>query len=83
MGVTAPKQFEQVPLARGETTLTLIPINDDPTQLLLEPWCFQRDEVTVVFEGRILSEKASDEEMMRDRLANAFWVTLTAILHPR
>lgn len=83
MGVTAQKQFEQVPSATGETTLTLMPINDDPTQLWLEPWCFQRDEVTVVFEGRILSEKASNEEMMRDRLANAPWVTLTATLRPK
>jgi hypothetical protein len=83
MGVTAQKQFEQVPSATGETTLTLMPINGDPTQLWVEPWCFQRDEVTVVFEGRILSEKATDEKMMLGQLANAPWVTLTATLRPR
>jgi hypothetical protein len=83
MGVTGQQQFEQVPAAAGEITLTLMPINDDPTQLSVEPWCFQADEVTVVFEGRILTEKANDEQTMRDRLANAPWVTLTATLRPR
>jgi hypothetical protein len=83
MGVTGQQQFEQVPAAAGEITLTLMPINDDPTQLSVEPWCFQADEVTVVFEGRILTEKANDEQTMRDRLANAPWITLTATLRPR
>lgn len=83
IGVTEQKQFEQVPLATGETTLTLLPINDDPTQLHLEPWCFQSDEVTVVFEGRMLKEKANDEQTMRDQLAIAPWVTLTATFRSR
>jgi len=83
MGVTAQKQVEQVPSATGETTLTLMPINDDPTQLWVEPWCFQSDEVTVVFEGRVLTQKANDEQTMREQLAIAPWVTLTATLHPR
>lgn len=82
MGVTQQRQFEQVPSATGETTLTLLPIDDDPTQLWVEPWCFQSDEATVVFEGRIL-EKANDEQTMRDQLAIAPWVTLTATLRPR
>jgi hypothetical protein len=51
--------------------------------LWVEPWCFQSDEVTVVFEGRILREKANDEQTMREQLANAPWVTLTATLRPR
>lgn len=83
MGVTAQKQFEQVPSATGETTLTLMPINDDPTQLWVEPWCFQSDPVTVVFEGRILTQKANDEQTMHEQLAIAPWVTLTATLRPR
>ena len=83
MGVTAQKQVEQVPSATGETTLTLMPINDDPTQLWVEPWCFQCNEVTVVFEGRILTQKANDEQTMREQLANAPWVTFTATLRPR
>lgn len=80
MGVTEQRKFEQVPTATGETTLTLTPINHDPTQLSVEPWCFQPDEVAVVFEGRILKEKATDEQDMHDQLARALWVTLTVIL---
>ncbi|HAZ46405.1 MAG TPA: DUF3891 domain-containing protein [Cyanobacteria bacterium UBA11369] len=83
MGVTKQQQFEQVPSATGETTLTLMSINDDLTQLWLEPWCFQANEVTVVFEGRILKEKANNLQTMRDQLAKAPWVTLTATLRPR
>lgn len=82
MGVTGQQQFQQVPAATGETTVTLTPIADDPTQLSVEPWCFQTDEVTVVFEGRILKEKASDQQAMRNQLAAAPWVTLTATLRP-
>lgn len=83
MGVTQSRQFEQVPAATGETTLTLQPIAQDPTQLQVEPWCFRSDAVTVVFEGRILTQKASDEQTMRDYLANAPWVTLRATLHAK
>jgi hypothetical protein len=82
MGITGQRQVEQVPAATGETTLTLTPIADDPTQLSVKPWCFQGDEVTVVFEGRILKAKDTDEQAMRDRLATAPWVTLTATLRP-
>lgn len=83
MGVTEERQFGQVPTATGETTLTLMPIEDDPTQLTLEPWCFGANEVTVVFEGRLLEEKATDEPTLRDYLAHAPWVTLTATLRPQ
>lgn len=82
MGVTEPRQFEQVPIATGETTLTLLPTDNDPAQLSIEPWCFQSDEVTVLFEGRILNEQLTDEQTMRDRLDTATWITLTATLRP-
>lgn len=82
MGVTKQRHFEQVPTATGETTLTLMPIEGDPAQLSVEPWCFHPHEVTVVFEGRVLERKFTDELTMRDYLANAPWVTLTATLRP-
>ncbi|MBD2256075.1 DUF3891 family protein [Pseudanabaena sp. FACHB-2040] len=82
MGLTQQRQFEQVPTATGETTLTLMPIDHDLTRISVEPWCFQPREVTVVFEGRILEEKFTDELTMRDRLGQAPWVTLTATLYP-
>lgn len=82
MGVTGQRQVEHVPTATGETTLTLMPIANDPTQLSVDPWCFQTDEVTVVFEGRILREKATDEPTLQNQLATAPWVTVTTTLRP-
>lgn len=82
MGTTGQQRIEQVPTATGETTLTLMPINPDLTQITVEPWCFQPDEVIVVFEGRILQEPAPDEQVMRDRLAQAPWITLQVTLRP-
>lgn len=82
MGVTKEKQFEQVPSVIGEATLVLTPIQNDPTRLSLKPWCFQTEEVTVVFEGQILKEKFQDERVMRDRLTTAPWITLIATLYP-
>lgn len=83
MGITRPRQIESVPMAGGEATLTLMPIKADPTRLWLEPWCFHTDAVTVVFEGRILKEKAINEQTMREQLSVAPWVTLTATLCPK
>lgn len=78
MGVIEQRQFDQVPAATTEVSLTLRSINQDPTQLSIEPWCFQADQVTVVFEGRILNQRASNQQAMHDQLAEAAWVTLTA-----
>lgn len=83
MGVTTKRQVEHVPTATGETTLTLLPIDGDPMQISVDPWCFRSEEVTVVFEGRLLQEKATDEAIMRDRLTKAPWVTFKATLCPR
>lgn len=83
MGITQPRQFEHVPTPMGETMVTLTSIGGDPTRLSVEPWCFQTDEVTVVFEGRILKDKAHDEQTMREYLATAPWVTLTTTLCPK
>jgi hypothetical protein len=82
MGVTQPHSVAQVPTATGETTLTLTPIDNDPTRITIAPWCFQSNPVTVVFEGRILKQPFSDEPTMRDALAEAAWTTLTVTLYP-
>ncbi|HEY9881653.1 MAG TPA: DUF3891 family protein [Leptolyngbyaceae cyanobacterium] len=81
MGVTEERQFEQVPIADGETTLKLAPLQDS-SQLSVEPWCFQADQVTLIFEGRILKAPAQDQQAMRDQLTSAPWVTLMAQLSP-
>lgn len=82
MGITEPRQFEQVPTAAGETTVTLIPIANHSIQFAVAPWCFQTDKVEVVFEGRMLKEPAADEQTMRDQLSHAPWVTIQATLRP-
>ena len=82
MGVTEKRQFEQVPIATGDTILTLMPQNNDPTQLQVEPWCFRYTSVSLLFEGRVLRSPAPNESTMRQQLANAPWVTITTTLHP-
>lgn len=80
MGLHEPKQFEQVPTASGETALTLTPLDDNLVEV--SPWAFRCDRVTLVYEGRIITEKFTDETTMRDALTNAEWVTFTNILIP-
>lgn len=82
MGITEKRQFEQVPTATGNATVTLVPLHNDPTQLQVEPWCFRSNSVSLLFEGRILRSPSPDEPTMRHQLANAPWVTLTATLRP-
>lgn len=82
MGVTAPKEVDRVPAAEGELSLTLTPIDQDPTRLVVEPWCFQSEPVTVVFEGRVLEKRSTDECLMQAQLAAAPWVTITTTLYP-
>ncbi len=68
MGLTQERQVEQVPTATGKTTLTLVPNNNNSTQVKVEPWCFQSSDLALVFEGRILRETAKDEQTMRHQL---------------
>lgn len=82
MGLTEQRQIEMVPTATGETTLTLMPIAPDLTRISVEPWCFQPEEVTVVFEGRVLKQPSPNAATLHHALANAPWITLTATLCP-
>ncbi|WP_250124715.1 DUF3891 family protein [Chroococcidiopsis sp. CCMEE 29] len=81
-GVRNQQQLNQVPTAFGETTLTLTPLDDDATQIKVDPWPFQQGEVKLVYEGRMLREKFTDETAMRAALVNANWRTITTILSP-
>lgn len=81
-GLRSEQQFNRVPTASGETTLTLTPVDDDSMQVKVAPWPFQQSEVTVVYEGRLLPEKFTDEAAMRAALVSADWVTITTILKP-
>lgn len=82
MGVHEQKQVEKVPTAIGETDLTLMPINADPTRITVTPWAFQSDSVTLVFEGRVLKQSFANQETMREALRTANWVTITTTLTP-
>jgi hypothetical protein len=77
-----PQSWEQVPTATSPTTLTLTSLDDDPTTLGLTPWPFRCQQVSLVYEGRYLTETFSDEAMMRQALKHAAWVTLLTVLLP-
>jgi hypothetical protein len=74
--------LQNVPTATDATTLTLTARNGDPTQLIVSPWPFCHEQVTLVYEGRYLNETFSSEETMRDALRRAPWVTLKTTLVP-
>jgi len=76
------RSVQQVPTATHVTTLTLTASYVDPMQLIVVPWPFRRERVTLVYEGRFLAETFSSEAMMREALKSAPWVTLQTTLLP-
>lgn len=76
------RSFPQVPTATSATTLTLSAHDADPTKLIITPWPFRHEQVTLVYEGRHLTETFSDEETMRDALKYVRWVTIKTTLLP-
>ena len=81
-GRKPPQSWQQVPTAMGSTTLTLTARDDDPTKLMVTPWPFHRQQVTLVYERRYLTGTFSNETMMREALKRAPWVTLQTVLFP-
>lgn len=81
LGFGQQYEVDRVPDKIGETKLTLTSA-DDPTQIIIDPWPFSRESVTLVFQGQRLPEKFSDEEMMRGAISRAPWVTINTSLHP-
>lgn len=76
------QSVQQVPTATSATTLTLTVHDSDPTHLIVTPWPFRREQVTLVYEGRYLAETFSNEAVMREALKRAPWVTLQTTLFP-
>ena len=76
------RSVQQVPAATSATTLTLTTRDADPTQLIVTPWPFRREQISLVYEGRFLSETFSDEAVTREALKRAPWVTLQTTLLP-
>ncbi len=82
MRLLKERLVEKVPTANGETTLKLTPLNGDPTRVSVSPWPFAKETVTLVCEGRYLSETFADEETMRNAIAIAPWATIKTSLSP-
>jgi len=80
MGLREERQFHQAPIGSGEMALTLTPIENDIIKV--NPWVFEQNEVTLVYEGRLLQEKFVDETAMRNALENATWVSIVNRLIP-
>jgi hypothetical protein len=76
------RSVPQVPTATSATPLTLRVHDGDPTHLMVTPWPFRRKHVTLVYEGRHLAETFPNEEVMREALKHAPWVTLKTTLLP-
>ncbi|HEY9846360.1 MAG TPA: DUF3891 family protein, partial [Candidatus Caenarcaniphilales bacterium] len=81
-GLRSQQPLNQVPTAAGETTLTLTPVAQDPLQVTVAPWPFQTHEVTLICEGQLLRQTATDEAALQAALECAPWVTLRTILRP-
>jgi Protein of unknown function (DUF3891) len=82
-GLHEPREYGNVPAADGSLTLTLAPIDGDPTHVTVDPWPFHPDSVTLTCEGRRLPQTFTDEAAMCTALAAAPWVTITTRLQPR
>lgn len=82
-GLRSEQQFNQVPTASGDTILTLTPVNDHATEIKVAPWPFAQSEVTLVYEGRILREKFTDEKVMQAALADAECIAISTTLCPK
>ena len=79
-GRTYTQSWEQVPTVSGTTTVMLSARDDDPTTLFLTPWPFHRQSLTLVYEGRYLTETFSDEAKIHQALSLAPCVTLQTTL---
>ncbi len=61
---------------------TLVAPDGDHTRVTVAPWPFREDEVTLVCEGRLLTEVYPDERELRRGLAKARWTTIETTLTP-
>jgi hypothetical protein len=80
-GQRDPRRIGGVPTVDGETLLSVLPDNSDPTRVAITPWPFAEEVVTLRFEGRRLPGRFADEAAMRAALARAPWVSFTVRLN--
>ncbi len=84
-GMTSQKELiHHVPTLNGDTALdlTLLSNQDHHQQIVMSPWPFQQNEVTLVYEGQLLRHIFSSEIAMREALIGDYIVTLTTTLRP-
>ncbi|HXV56550.1 MAG TPA: DUF3891 family protein [Gaiellaceae bacterium] len=67
---------------RKAAGLALAPVGGSAERVSVSPWPFRKEAVTVVCEGRVLSETFRAEEELRRGLARAPWVTVETRLVP-
>jgi hypothetical protein len=79
---THADRIEQVPFAAGDEPLTITPVDGDPNRFTIDPWPFAGNTVELIFEGRGLSERFSDEASLRAGLANAPWRSVSIRVEP-
>jgi uncharacterized protein DUF3891 len=77
----APDAARNVPTAEGFVDLDLRP-TDHPHRLMLDPWPFAHETVTVRCEGQRLSDRFDTDEALHEALAQAPWETLQLELVP-
>jgi len=57
-------------------------VEEQPHQVTMSPWPFRENEVTLVYEGRLLQETFTSETAMRESLMSDCWVTLNTTVKP-
>jgi hypothetical protein len=82
--LTPEMHLSEVPTLDGETTLklSLQEVEDNHYQITVFPWSFQHSEVELVYEGRLLQQRFSDEKAMREALMGDCWMTISMTLKP-
>jgi hypothetical protein len=63
---------------RGDEVAGLAVEQTAPLELTIDPWPFDRDELTLSYEGRLLDRRFDDEDELHAALAAAPWVTVGA-----
>jgi hypothetical protein len=82
MGLDHDQTLGEVPTASEDTSLNLSPTDSTSLRITVKPWPFQRQDVTLTYEGRILYTPFPDEDIMYRELPHAPWVTMTTMLVP-
>jgi hypothetical protein len=76
----APWTAPQVPAADGRAVALRLEAREDVRTL--DPWPFEAERVVVGTEGRLLVERFSEQERLRQAMARAPWVDLAYELRP-